>query len=106
MSKTIIVASTPCPSMQSLALTGGLVILRAQLFNLSFSLASYSNAGSLSVVTFFDVACRCVSLSSASFYKVVRLLSILLISTSISCYNGLCTLSQLRTCYINPGRDA
>ena len=70
------------------------------------SLASYSNAGSLSVVTLFDVACLCVSLSSASFYKVVRLLSILLISTSISCYNGLCTLSQLRTCYINPGRDA
>ena len=48
---------------------------------------SYSNAGPLSVVTLFDVACWCVSLSSASFYKVVRLLSILLISTSISLYN-------------------
>ena len=33
------------------------------IFNLSFPLASYSNAGSLSVVTLFDIACWCLSLS-------------------------------------------
>ena len=69
-------------------------------------LDSYSNARSLSVVTLFYIACWCVSLSSASFCKAVMLLSILLISTCISLYNGLYTLSQLRTCCMNSGRTA